>query len=164
MNSLFPELIHMIYNQLYMPNDSLRFSLVNKYIHLALPEQIRQLFIWKLHIHKSLDAINSMSYSTHDILLQQGPGCMSIMKYNRKISIYQLFDILQDYPYQTEQPDPTLDVYIYLDKKYITRYRISKHKVTVDRFKAFDSPRCNAFTGLDISSQQIIHEHLYRHN
>src|ERR1700689_3050465 len=102
MDSLFHELLAIIYEYLILPKDSFRFSLASKSIYAALPEHLRLLHQWRSRANEFILHINKYKHMVYDIYLCESKCYMSIRKCSytnttNTTTIYQLDPSTNEY-------------------------------------------------------------------
>ena len=145
MESLFPELIQMVYNHLQLPKDSCRFASTCTTIRNSLPEQLHLLHQWYRCSFAHINELKKCKYEVFDIYLCEAKCLMSIRKNYNNVSIYQTDPEMIDCP----------ELYIYTYKLqtliYIATLSIYKTKYMID----YDSSH-DAYVSLDMNSTVII--------
>ena len=150
MDSLWSELIQLIYSHLYIHKDSLRFSLVSKSIRAALPEEISILHKHHHTMMASLNEITAIRYDIYNATIGFEKAYMSLRKCHDRVTIQQQFWVTYEM---------TLDIYTYIGHEYINRYQIfntNTQCVCTKVLVGINKPICYAHTGLDIGSHDVI--------
>ena len=148
MDTLFPELLAMIYHEL-MPKDSCRFSLVSKRINRALPVEIRLFHEWYKALWPSLNVIGRCKYDIYYIMMFNAKAIMSIRKYYDKVSIYQMD------PNATSR-ETNLYVYTYVGS--MVKYRATLAYNSEKEYTINTDGSHDAYGALDSYSEFIVDE------
>ena len=129
MDSLWSELIQLIYSHLYIHKDSLRFSLVSKSIRAALPEEISILHKHHHTMMASLNEIAQMYYEIFDISRGRDAlahDSIAMRKCNNKsTTIYQIIRLaFYIYTYESTAPFSLIFGGIDYTLKYHRKYKL----------------------------------------